>query len=177
MNTYDVFEKFQSGFCARHSTETALIKVTKDLLLTADAGDCSILILLDLSSAYGTVDHSILLNHLEKWVGIRDNTLRWFKSHLYDRSFSVAMGNASSSVAPLTCGVPQGSILGSLLFSIYMLPLGDIINKHKIQYHCYADDTHIYVPLKTGEGGNSYHLLSCLSDIKRWMSQNLLQLN
>ena len=98
MSTYDVFEK--SGLHGHHSTESALIKVTNDLLLTADAGDCSILILLDLSSAFDTVDHSILLHCLEKWVGIRDTTLKWFKSYLSARSFSVAMGDASSSVAP-----------------------------------------------------------------------------
>lgn len=80
MNNNDIFDKFQSGFHAHHSTETALIKETNGFLLTADAGDCLILILLDLSFAFDTVDHSILLDCHEKWVSIRHTAIDWFKS-------------------------------------------------------------------------------------------------
>ena len=124
MNQNNLCDKFQSGFRVNHNTKSALLKVTNDLLLTTDTGDCALLILLELSSAFDTVDHSILLYRLEKWVGIRDTALEWFKSYLSDRTFTVILGNASSSVTALTCGVPQGSILGPLLFSIYMLPSG-----------------------------------------------------
>ena len=108
MNFNNIFEDFQSGFRAGHSTETTLVKVTNDLLLAADVGECSVLLLLDLSSAFDTVDHSILIQRLEKWVGIRGQALNWFRSYLNDRSFSVVIGEASSSQAPLSSGVPQG---------------------------------------------------------------------
>lgn len=88
MNKYLIFEKFKSGFRSRHSTETALVKVTNDLLLAADTGLYSILILLDLSSAFDTVDHNILINRLKNSVGIRDVALDWFVSYLSDWSFS-----------------------------------------------------------------------------------------
>ena len=177
LNYSSMFEKYQSGFRAHHSTETALIKVTNDLLLSVDSGSCAILILLDLSSVFDTVDHGILLDRLENHVGIKDTALAWFRSYLADRTFSVALGEFSSSTAPLSCGVPQGSILGPLLFSIYMLPLGQIIRNHDINFHCYADDTQIYVPLTGSDMTQLSSVLACLSDIKCWMSQNFLQLN
>ena len=102
--------------------------------------------------------------------------LDWCISYLSNRSFSVRLGDASSTCAPLSCGVPQGSILGPLLFTIYMLPLGHILRSHNINFHCYADDTQLYIPLKPGSTDVS-HVLSCLTEVKNWMSTNFLQLN
>ncbi len=65
-----------------------------------------VLILLDLSAAFDTVDHTLLLSRLESWVGLKDNVLKWFQSHLFDRKFLVKLGNFTSSPAPLTCGLP-----------------------------------------------------------------------
>lgn len=73
------------------------------------------------------------------------------------------------------CGVPQGSILGPILFNLYMRPLGDIIRRHKVQFHLYADDTQLYIPLKAGD--TIQPLLACLGDIKNWLSNNFLRLN
>ena len=177
LNENSLFEKFQSGFRTYHSTETALVKVTNDLLLTLDAGDSSILVLLDLSAAFDTVDHGLLLSRLESWVGLGGSALNLLRSYLSERTFSVVFGNTSSSSARLSCGVPQGSILGPLLFSIYMLPLGHIIQKHNIHFHCYADDTQLYVPLTSSDPTSLASLMACLADIQCWISHDFLQLN
>ena len=99
------------------------------------------------------------------------------QSYLTDRSFSAHLGEFSSNVAPLTCGIPQGSILGPLLFSLYMLPLGSIFRKHNVYFHCYADDVQIYLPLKVNCQDSLKPLLACLNDIKTWMNLNFLTLN
>ena len=160
MNNNNIFSSFQSGFKARHSTETALIKVTNDLLLTADRGDCSVLVLLDLSSAFDTVDHHILLHRLKTSVGIKGPALNLLDSYLKNRTFAVVVGNHCSTTAPINCSVPQGSILRPLLLSIYVLHLSQLIQHHGVSHHCYADN-----------------LLSCLKDVKSWMPQNFLKLN
>ncbi len=107
----------------------------------------SVLILLDLNVAFDTVDHSILFNGWEKWVDITDVALNWFCSYLSDRTFSVAVGDASSSVTLLTYGVSQGSILGPLLFNLYMFPPGSLIQQYNISYQFYNDDTQSYIPI------------------------------
>lgn len=177
LSNYNLFEKFQSGFRALHSTETALVRVTNDLLMTLDSGDAAILVLLDLSAAFDTVDHATLLSRLESWVGLGGSALQLMSSYLTGRTVSVEIGNATSSPAPLIHGVPQGSILGPLLFSIYMLPLGQIIRKHNIHFHCYADDTQLYLPLNTSNPNCLASLKACLADLQNWMSANFLQLN
>uniref|UniRef100_A0A3Q3ET90 Reverse transcriptase domain-containing protein n=1 Tax=Labrus bergylta TaxID=56723 RepID=A0A3Q3ET90_9LABR len=177
MTENNLFEKFQSGFRACHSTETALLKVTNDLLLAADRGEGTILILLDLSAAFDTVDHTILTDRLRHWVGLKDTALSWFYSYLLERTFAVTIGNYSSSTSNITCGVPQGSVLGPILFSIYMLPLGQIIERHNVSFHCYADDTQIYLPLRPEDPRSLAAVRNCLSDINCWMAQNFLQLN
>uniref|UniRef100_A0A8C9YNU4 Reverse transcriptase domain-containing protein n=1 Tax=Sander lucioperca TaxID=283035 RepID=A0A8C9YNU4_SANLU len=172
-----VFEKFQSGFRSRHSTESALLRVHNDIALSVDAGNPTVLVLLDLTAAFDTVDHAVLLSRLEHCVGIRGTALEWFSSYLANRSFSIMIGDLFSSAAPLSCGVPQGSILGPILFSLYMLPLGAIIGKHKLSFHCYADDLQIYLPIKANDSVALNSLLSCITDIKLWLSENFLNLN
>ena len=173
----NILDPFQSGFRPGHSTETALVKVLNDLLLADDDHKCSVLLLLDLSAAFDTVDHTILLDRLKQGAGITGTALMWFASYLRNRSFAVTIGNCSSRSVPLSCGVPQGSILGPILFSLYMLPLGLIIQKHNISYHCYADDTQLYVSLKPNNRPIIDSLHSCIADIRCWMAKNFLQLN
>ncbi len=128
----NISEKFQSGFKAHHSTETTLLRIFNDLFLTVDAGNSAALMLLDLTAAFDTVDHQILLSHLKHYVGFRGTVINWFSSYMSQRTFSIHLGTYSSGVALLGCGVPQGSILGPVLFSLYMLPLVSIFHKHKI---------------------------------------------
>ncbi|CAJ1061240.1 RNA-directed DNA polymerase from mobile element jockey [Xyrichtys novacula] len=172
-----ITELFQSGFKALHSTESALLKVSNDILMTTDSGKFVVLVLLDLSAAFDTVDHSILISRLEHCVGIKGVALDWFRSYLRDRSFCVQIDNSASSTAPLPHGVPQGSILGPLLFAFYLLPLGSVFRKHGISFHFYADDCQIYLPLAQNNSNSVHQLTDCLKDIKAWLSFNFLSLN
>uniref|UniRef100_A0A8C5AU51 Reverse transcriptase domain-containing protein n=1 Tax=Gadus morhua TaxID=8049 RepID=A0A8C5AU51_GADMO len=171
----NLYETFQSGFRTHHSTETALIKVTNDLLLSSDSGSITILLLLDLSAAFDTVNHSILLSRL-KPLGITDSALSWFNSYLSERFHYIAINNHKSHTTPVSHGVPQGSVLGPILFILYMLPLGHIIRCHG-HFHCYADDTQLFITTKTITPANLSTLTNCLSDIKTWMNHNFLKLN
>ena len=172
-----ILEVFQSGFRPFHCTKTALVKVLNDLLLASDSGYISVLILLDLSTAFDTVDHLFLLVQLENLVGIRGQALSWFRSYLSDRYQFVNFNNFNSHQSRVRYGVPQGSVLGPLLFSLYMLPLVQIIRKHSIKFHCYADDTQLYLSVKPDEVAQLSKMEACLLDIKEWMAQNFLLLN
>ncbi len=135
-----------------------------------------VLVLLDLSAA---LTQSTILSCCPIWrkcAGIKGKALNWFQSFLENRTFSVNIGDFVSSTASLTSGIPQGSVLAPMLFSIYMLPLGSIFKKYDISFHRYADDSQIYLPLKQHEHCLDA-LLSCLNDIKAWMDINFLNLN
>ena len=153
-------KKFQSSFRALHSTETALLKVNNDLLLTTDRGG-----------------GAILINCLKSFVGIRDTALGWFTSYLFDRTCAATIGNHSSSTTQIAYGVSQGSILVPILFSIYMLPDCQIIQRHTVSFHFHADDTKIYLPLRPNNQRSLAAVLDCLKDVNRWMAHNFLQLN
>uniref|UniRef100_A0A3B1J4V1 Reverse transcriptase domain-containing protein n=1 Tax=Astyanax mexicanus TaxID=7994 RepID=A0A3B1J4V1_ASTMX len=177
LDTNRYFDKFQSGFRSNHSTETALIKVLNDIRLNTDSGRMSVLVLLDLSAAFDTVDHRILLDRLENWAGLSGTVLNWLRSYLENRNYFVTIGNFESDRIPLTCGIPQGSVLGPLLFNLYMLPLGQMLQNNNINYHSYADDTQIYLSLSPDDFSPIDSLCQCLDHINNWMSQNFLQLN
>lgn len=104
-----------------------------------------ILVLLDLSSAFDMIDHEILITRLADSFGIRGTALRWIKSYLYIRTQSIVIGDVQSVISPIDCGVPQGSVLGPMLFSLYISPIEGIIQSHGLQSMLYADDTQMYI--------------------------------
>ena len=106
-----------------------------------DKGHVTLLVMLDLSAAFDTVDHGILLHRLQSKLGLRDKALLWFKSYLAGRTQQVSVNGSLSDKFNLTCGVPQGSSLGPLLFTIYASSLFDILKSHLPSVHTYADDT------------------------------------
>ena len=119
---------------------------TVDILKSIDNKKCVVLLLLDLSAAFDTVDHKILLQRLRSRFGTRGKALAWLQSYLTDRSLSVQIDGFTSSVRSLRFGVPQGSVLGSLLYLLYTAPLGDLIRWHDMEFRLYADDTQLYTP-------------------------------
>ncbi len=132
LNSIEYLDNFQSGFRVHHSTETALIKIINDIRPDSDTGKISVLVLLDRSAAFDTVDHNILRQRLENWVGLSGMVHKWFRSYLEGRGYYVSIGEHKSKWTSMTCGVPQGSILAPLLFSLYMLPLSQIMRKSQL---------------------------------------------
>uniref|UniRef100_A0A672IAL3 Reverse transcriptase domain-containing protein n=1 Tax=Salarias fasciatus TaxID=181472 RepID=A0A672IAL3_SALFA len=173
----NILERHQSGFRVNHSTETALLKILNDIRWNLDNKKLTVMVLLDLSAAFDTVDHHILINRLSHLVGLSGTVLNWFSSFLTDRCFYVSLDTCSSGTHEIRCGVPQGSILGPILFNLYMLPLGDVIRRHGISFHSYADDTQLYIAVSPDDSGPIETLFNCISDIKSWMAVNFLQLN
>uniref|UniRef100_A0A4W3HD18 Reverse transcriptase domain-containing protein n=1 Tax=Callorhinchus milii TaxID=7868 RepID=A0A4W3HD18_CALMI len=177
LSNYSLFEPLQSGFRAAHSTETALLKVTNDILTICDQGSLCLLVLFDLSAAFHTVDHAILLHRLSSHLNLQGPVLEWFRSYLSHQLHFVSTNGFSSGSRTVSCGVPQGSVLGPLLFTLYMLPLGDIIRRHGVNFHMYADDTQLYLSSSTLNSTTTDVLTAYLSDIESWMRDNFLQLN
>ena len=140
----DLDELLQSAYKRLHSTETALLKVQNDILRAIDDNKCVALLLLDMSSAFDTVDHKFLLERLSNRFGFKGQVLKWFESYLQDRKQFVMIDGVKSVVKDLHFGVPQGSVLGPILCSLYISPLGDIVRHHGLEFHLYADDTQLY---------------------------------
>lgn len=149
-----------------------------DLLDAVDRGDTAILALLDLSAAFDTVDHTILLNRLSTSFGIHGQVLNWFRSYLLGRRQQVRCGGSCSATAEVTCGVPQGSVLGPILFVIYTADLSSIVHAFGLSLHQYADDSQIYGSCKPHNTSSlSVNLTRCTTAVADWMRSNRLQLN
>ena len=177
----ELYSTLQSAYRAGHSTETALLKVHNDLLLNMDHPRVTLLVLLDLSSAFDTVDHEVLVRRLEVTFGIADTALQWFRSYLAGRSQRVLLNGSFSEKLSLLHGVPQGSCLGPLLFTIYASKLFEAVKRHLPDVHAYADDNQLYISFKPGSSARELEAVTavqdCILHIKTWMTADKLKRN
>ena len=169
----------QSAYKPGHSMETALLAIKNEVHLSLARDEPTALVLLDLSAAFNTIDHNILLGYLKSWFGLGGTVLKWFASYLNNHCQTISIGSTLSELSKLIFGVPQGFVLGPLLFSLYTTPLSKIIHLHPhIKFHFYADDTQLYINLSHKNASAALAKLNaCLQDVQRWMSFSKLKLN
>ncbi|KAK3507406.1 hypothetical protein QTP70_019645, partial [Hemibagrus guttatus] len=160
----------------RYDRETALLAVTEKLHAARSAKRSSVLILLDLSAAFDTVNHKTLLSTLRS-LGICGTAWEWFVFYLDGHSHQVTWKGLTSAPHRLSTGVPQGSELGTLLFSLYTHSLGKVISSHGFSYHCYADDTQLIFSIPPSDTMASAWISVCLVGISSWMTVHQLKLN
>jgi len=170
------FAKYQSAYRASHSTETALLRLTNDVRSSMGRSTTTSLLSLDISAAFDALDHSILLTRATKLFGISGLALHWLESYLTDRAAFVKYNNNNSPTVRISSGVPQGSILGPILFSLYVSPIGSIITGMGASYHQYADDTQLYIELNPTHDSAS-QLTACADCLNLWFLRNNLMLN
>ena len=136
--------------------------------------------------AFDSSDHDILLSRLKSRFSVTGVVLKWLGSYLKDRTQAVEIGvplsgGSRSEFVSLRSGIPQGSVLGPILFTIYTVTMGDICRRHQVQFHLYADDTQIYLPFRPSIPFSKHDCIArikkCIEEIGIWMTQNLLKLN
>ena len=149
LQSNSLLSKFQSAYRPLHSTETAILRVINDVQSAIDRREEVVLVLLDLSSAFDTIDHDALLTRLHTRYGISGTAIAWFRSYLVDRYQQVVIHGHSSRPVSLQFGVPQGSVLGPLLFALFFAPIEDIISAHGLKVMVYADDTQLYISISS----------------------------
>ena len=170
---------YQSAYLKSHSCETALFKFTNDVQQKLSENKAVILVQLDLSAAFDTVDHAVLLDLLHHKFGISGTVLKWLTSYLNGRSFSVKIGSVNGRTVLLIYGVPQGSILGPLLFILYTSDLPAIALKSDVDFQSYADDSHLFASFdpESEYEDTMDRVNKCLKDIERWMKSVFLKMN
>ena len=172
------FDPVQSAYRRHHSTETALLKITDDIFARFADHQSTILVALDQSAAFDCIDHTTLIRRLHHSFGVTGKALSWISSYLESRSTFVRWKQVSSPAQLLETGVPQGSALGPLLFSLYIAPLSKVILSFGINHHQYADDTQIYLASsKTDLHVKVDQLENCTASVHAWLQTNGLQLN
>ena len=179
VDAHDLLLLCQSAYRAHHSSETAVTDIHNRLVRNVDHGDhVSALVLLDLSSAFDTVDHAILLDVLEKRFGIGGTVLKWYRSYLSNRMQTFQVGSQNSKTFVFYCSVPQSSVLGALKFVVYTEDLPAVIKRYVIEHHLYADDTQLLDdPPITCIAASISNMEHCIDAIHTWCSSKHLQKN
>ena len=175
INSNNLGESLQSAYRSAHSTETALLTVQDTFLRAIDRQEAVFLVLLDMSAAFDTFDHPILLQRLTDDFGIRGAVHQWFGSYLSGRSSQVSVEGSVSSETPLKYGIPQGSVIGPQFFTYYTHSIGHIVRQHAIQYHIYADDVQLFLCFNPTVAGDAACALFRLA--QAWMISNKLMMN
>ena len=170
----DVVPRYQSTYRKLHSTETTLCKIHDDLVSNTCRGKAFILILLDLSTAFDTVDHRLLPSDFSDY-GVEGTALSLLESFLEDREQCVAIGKSRSEPTALQYGVPQGSVLGPVLFTVYTGTLAFLLEARGVSYHFFADGTQLYIKVEDIDEAK-HRRSSLLSDLKIWMARRKLKL-
>ena len=166
LHTYQLIDKYQSAYRLHHSTETSVLHVIDNVIKSLDIHSNIQLLLLDLSAAFDTLDHIILKQRLID-IGLTDKALDWIMAFISNRTFSIKTGNHYSQPNNLKTGVPQGSVLGPILFLIYIRPISNIIRQYKhIKYHLYADDILLYSTISQYSLAHRNELSNCANDIQ-----------
>ena len=178
LTEHDLLPETQSAYREHFSVETALLKVQNDILMSLDEREEVVLVLLDFSAAFDTVEHDIFLQRLETDFGFGGTVLKWFASYMKNRTHAVQIEKTMSDTYHDQQGVPQGSVMGPLAFTLYTAPLNDLIKQHGMKAMFYADDTQIYVTFKSTDRDEVVNRLSaCIADIRVWAARNKLALN
>ena len=166
---------FQSAYRKFHSTETAMCKIYNDLVMNSCQSRTTLLVLLDLSAAFDTVDHRLLLDDFSA-CGVRGSALALLESYLTDQTQAVVVGELRSEPTPMKFGVFQGSVLDPSLFLVYTGSLAALLDAHGVEYHFYADDKQVYIAVENIDDAKG-KLPLLLADIKVWMKRRRLKLN
>jgi hypothetical protein len=169
------FNRFQSAYRRGHSTETALLRMLNDVYCAADRKSRTLLIQLDLSAAFDTIDQNTLIRRLEQTFGLSGTVINWVQSYISDRSQYVRVGQRQSANIACEYGVAQGSVLGPLLYTLYVAPIASIIASFNVNHVQYADDTQLYIALDCSSAPTTVD--SCFQAVQYWFTLNGLSLN
>ena len=171
---------YQSTYHNGYSCKTAIVKLVNDILWAMKNQNITAIMALDLSAAFDTVDHEILLNVLEKNFGLKGTVLNWFNSYLDQRSCKVNIGEEYSSTRELAFSVPQGSCAGAQLFNLYCRTMQEVVNP-PLTLHGFANDHVVGNKFKPGEWNEEERCMceleECAADLRVWMNENRLKMN
>lgn len=172
-----LLDPFQYAYRRFHSCETALLQTTTTIFRNMDTKKVTLVVLLDLSSAFDLVEHNTLLNILRE-VGVAGNAHEWFVNYLSGRYMAVSINETRSVPCAINCGVPQGSVLGPILFALYLHGINEVFQLHGVSYCIYADDIQLSVSSSVDDlHDTAARLVRCIEDTEIWLNRRGLILN